>query len=391
MTDIIEDVVAGPTAFINKTLFGGGSDSSASSDALSAAKIEANAATNAANIQAQYQQQALDYLKQTGAVPQAVSSAALQKLAGLYGLTLPGTTEQIQNAATVNTSGGGNFDFSGPATQQQKDFFSLITSLSPEQFSTLENQVKDAEAINSGTYGLTGLSGTGETTPLFDQQAMIESAITSPLYQSIMGGQSAGEEAILRNAAATGGLRSGNVQENLYDYNTQLQNQALLQAYNDQMAQKQYELAGLQSLAGLPTNTNQIASTLSNIGSTYGTGTAAAGTATAQGILSAAQIEQAQQQQNIGNLMGLGQLGLLAYAVSDRRLKDNIRKIGKMGPYNFYKFTWNKIAQKMGLKGESAGCMADEVYYMNPEFVTILPNGFLAIYYGKLFDYVKGA
>ena len=123
-----------------------------------------------------------------------------------------------------------------------------------------------------------------------NQQALIDRAKASPLYQQIMGGQKAGEEAIMRNAAQTGGLRSGNVQSAMYDYNTQLQNQALTQTYGQQ-------LQGLQGLAGLFTNEQQIGQTMANIGKTQ-----------AQGIMGQAQA-QTQGTENMLNL-GLGVAGL---------------------------------------------------------------------------------
>ena len=108
-----------------------------------------------------------------------------------------------------------------------------------------------------GMYGLEGGEG--------NQQEMIDFAQQSPIYKAIMGGRQAGEQAIMRNAGQTGGLRSGNVQHNLYDYNTQLQNQATLTGFNQQMA-------GLQGLADLPTNTNAIAGAMGGIGQTLAQG-----------------------------------------------------------------------------------------------------------------------
>lgn len=168
----------------------------------------AGAATGAAQTQAQYQQQALDYLKGREQVPLEISGGALQQLGGLYGL--PG--------------------------------------------------------------------GVG------DQQAFIDQARQSPLYGAIMGGRQAGEEGIMRQAGMTGGLRSGNVQEALYDYNTQLENRALMGAYGEQ-------LGGLQYLAGRqPGGAANIANLTAGIGTTL-----------AGGQTAAAQAGQAGQ----ANLLGL--------------------------------------------------------------------------------------
>lgn len=209
-----------------------------------------------------------------------------------------------------------------------------------------------------GIYGLEGGEGS--------QQQMIESAMTSPLYKSIIGGRESGEEAILRNVAATGGLRSGNVQEALYDYNTQLENQALLEAYNQQVQ-------GLSGLAGLPSMAPLIAQTTAGIGQTQ-----------AQGIVGAAQSRQAEQESNWNRIMGIAQLGMSAAGMfSDRRLKKNLKKVGKVKGYNWYTWDWNGVAEKMGLKGSCSGVLADEIYDEHKDAV-FLKDLFLMVDYSKL-------
>jgi hypothetical protein len=211
-----------------------------------------------------------------------------------------------------------------------------------------------------GIYGLPGGVGT--------QQEFIEGIRQAPLYQEILGGREAGEEAILRSASATGGLRSGGVKEALYDYNVQLENQALLQAYNQQ-------LAGLTGMARLPSASAQIAQQMGDIGATR-----------AAGIQAAGQAQQAGTQQMFGNLMGIGQLGISAYGAgmfSDRRLKKNIVKTGKVKGFNWYNWEWNDVANKMGLTGKCTGVMADEVYDIAPDAVMV-KNLFLFVNYDLL-------
>jgi hypothetical protein len=81
--------------------------------------------------------------------------------------------------------------------------------------------------VNAGTASLTqqmallGLNGTA------DQQTSINALLSSPQYTS---GVQQGEEAILANASATGGLRGGNTQNSLSRFradllNTTIQNQ----------------------------------------------------------------------------------------------------------------------------------------------------------------------
>jgi hypothetical protein len=256
------------------------------------ADAAADASVQGANIQADYQREALAYLKETEEIPQLFREEALKGIAGAY-----------------NIEGGAG-----------------------------------------------------------SQRDLIDRALASPLYGSIMGGQEAGEDAILRNAAATGGFRSGNVQHNMYDYNVQLQNRALLESYNQQMQ-------GLQGLAMLPSNANQIAQQTSEIGTTYG-----------QGIIAAGQAQQ-QGYQNIGNnVMGAVNLGISAYDAgmfSDRRLKINIKKIGLYKGFNIYAWDWNIVANKMGLTGSTIGCMADEVYPKVKSAVSI-KNLFMFVDYSKI-------
>lgn len=258
-------------------LFGGGGDDAA------------DASRDAAQIRADYEREALDYLKEREALPQEYREAALDRLAGGVGI------------------------------------------------------------------------GTGES-----QEAQIERARNSPLYNAIMGSQQSGEEAILRNASMTGGFRSGNVQDNLYDYNTQLENRALLESYNQQQQQ-------LQGLAGLPSLAPAIAQSTSGIGQTL-----------AQGEIAAAQAQQTGGQQGINNMFGLGQLGLSAYeAFSDIRLKDNIRHIGKKNGHNWYKWDWNQEAYKLGLSGESEGYMAHEIMKVRPDAIKEI-DGYIAINMNRL-------
>jgi len=115
------------------------------------------------------------------------------------------------------------------------------------------------------------------------QAERIGLAKESPLYAEIMGSRKAGEEGILRGAAATGGLRSGNVQENLYDYNVGLQNTALTQSYNQQQAEEDRRLNELRGLAGLDTGTTQIAQTMGDIGGVKAAGITAEAQARTQG------------------------------------------------------------------------------------------------------------
>ncbi len=232
-----------------------------------------NAAEDAANIQAQSQRDALEYLKQTERLPQAYREGALAGLGAEYGF--------------------------------------------------------DA----NGKYGTDGMS-------------IIQRAEASPFYKTAV---QRGEEGVLRNASATGGLRSGSANEALAAVN---QN-ALMSSYANQ-------LSGLQGMAQLPSNANNIAGAMSGIGQTLG-----------QGMIGSANSAAAQQQANINNAAGAFQLGMQGYETfSDVRLKDEIELIGESNGHNIYSWLWNEAAGALGLVGRSYGVLAQEVEKTHPQAVT---------------------
>ena len=239
-----------------------------------------DASRDAANTQASYQRDALDYLKEREAMPQQFREGALQQLGGLYGLE----------------------------------------------------------------------GGTGS------QQQFIDQAKASPLYESLL---RSGDESALRNRSVTGGLRSGGAIADTQE----AQDRALLTSYNQQ-------LSGIQGLANMPSNVNQIASATSGIGQTL-----------AQGQVAGAQADVAQSNQQFGQLLGLGQLGLAAF--SDIRLKENIEYIGTSDGQNWYSWDWNKEASELGLTGKDQGVMAHEVYESKPESIGEL-NGYITVDYSQL-------
>lgn len=228
------------------------------------------------------------------------------------------------------------------------------------------------------------------------QEELITQARQSPLYGAIMGTQEAGEEAILRNASATGGLRSGRSNARLSDYGMQLENQALLQSFQQAQQRDDYErnlnLQGLSGLAQLPSNANAIAQQMGNIGQTQ-----------AMGIQGAAQARQQGMQNILGNTLGFANLGLQAYGMrqnqndgtgagadggsgfwfSDVRLKDGIEFVGERGGFNFYRWTWNEEAKALGLEGEAEGVLAHEVAETHPEAIG-LHDDYITVSYDAL-------
>lgn len=176
------------------------------------------AAQEASRLQADYQTQALDYLKQQEALPTELREGALTNLGALYG-------------------------------------------------------------VNGG-----------------DQQAALASLKASPLYEAIMSGQQAGENSILRNASVTGGVRTGNTQGALAQYNQDLSTQALMSG-----------LSGLQGLASLGSYAPEIAGMTTGIGTTLAQGDLAR----AQGHLAGSDsyVTAGRQERQYGHEIGMSMLG----------------------------------------------------------------------------------
>ena len=132
---------------------------------------------------------------------------------------------------------------------------------------------------------------------------LMTSAQDSPFYAQAL---DRGEEAILRGASATGGLRSGTTSENLARFGED----ALMDAYQqeqlgygqqqqlDQIREQEYT-QGVKGLAGLPSYATQIASGISGIGRTE-----------AAGVTGAAQADIVAQQQNLSGLLDMGKLAV---------------------------------------------------------------------------------
>lgn len=232
-----------------------------------------------------------------------------------------------------------------------------------EALAYLKQREKLPQAFREGAlkdlgaeYGLT-LDEKGNI--ISDGRSVLDRAEASPFYSTAV---RRGEDAVLRNASATGGLRSGNTNEALAEVNTN----ALLNAYNQQ-------LSGLQGFASLPSNANNIAASMAGIGQTM-----------AQGQIAEANYQNASQQNQMNNLTGLASLGLTAASFfSDRRLKSEIRYVGEENGHRKYTWVWNSLAEKLGLHGQGSGVMADEVELTNPHAV-YMRDGFKVVDYSAL-------
>lgn len=216
----------------------------------------------------------------------------------------------------------------------------------------LEPYVKGGLQGLGGQLDLLGLNGNGA------QQNAITALQNSPQFTAAL---QQGENSILQNASATGGLRGGNTQSALGQFSPAL----LAATINDQYA----KLGGLTSLG------QSSAAGVGNAGMQSGSQVAQLlqqqGAARAGGITGQAAINRQSQQQAFN--LGLNALGAF---FSDRRLKRNIVRIGTTARGNpIYRWDWKDGS------GGGEGVIADEVAHI-PGALVAHPSGYAMVDYG---------
>jgi hypothetical protein len=167
-------------------------------------------------------------------------------IAGVGGIANSSAKKSAANSAARAETNAANM-----AIAEQRDAREQMRAL-------LQPYVDAGNPALAGILGLTGLAGPGSQQAAFNQQEQ------SPLFQGIA---QQGENAILQNASATGGLRGGNVQGALAQFRPALLNQFIEQQYG-----RMAGIAGMgqNAAAGVGTagmNTaNQIGAQFGNIG-----------------------------------------------------------------------------------------------------------------------------
>lgn len=181
-----------------------------------------------------------------------------------------------QSAAAASAAGAQTASSAASIAEQRRQFDAVQKLLAPYSGA--------GEQSIAAQQSLLGLSGADA------QRQAIAGIESSPQFQSMM---QQGENAILQNASATGGLRGGNVQATLAQFRPQLLSQLI---------ESQFSKLGTVSGLGQASAAGQAAAaqqTGANIGNALTQqGQAAAGAALAQGQA------QAQMWGNIGGTIG---------------------------------------------------------------------------------------
>lgn len=285
-----------------------------------------------------------------------------------------GAAEDAANAQTASAASG--------IAEQHRQFDAVQKLLMP--------YANAGAGALTGQQDLIGLNGNGA------QQTAIDALKNGPQFQSML---AAGNNNILQNASATGGLRGGNTQAAIAQFSPQLLNQIIDQQYT--------------RLGGLTTLGQNSAAGVGNAGMATGNsvtnllqqqGAAQAGNALAQGRAQAGVANSITS--GIGAYAGMGGFGSFggssysnsnavngsgvdpygnlggastAGDFSDARLKTNIKRIGtstKGAP--LYEWEWKATGKK------GRGVIAQEVAHVPGAVAQDPATGFLTVDYSKV-------
>jgi hypothetical protein len=274
-----------------------------------------------------------------------------------------------------------------------KPLYGQTLTLSPEQQALLDQQNKTSMALGNlqdqAAARVAAQQARGYDDTLLADTNTATQAILNRLQPTLQQQRSGLETQLSNQGLARGteaynaALRDQNQREN------DLYQQAAMQGINLGMQQRQQ---GLQEQNYFNTrdinNLNALRSgsqvTTPQFGATPGGANySQAAQNQYQGQLGAYNAQQQASGNLMGGLMGLGgQLGaayMMAPVASDRRLKENISKVGQLdNGLNVYSYRY-KSGGPMHI-----GVMAQEVMEVNPGAVHIMPDGFLAVNYGAL-------
>lgn len=346
-------------------------------------------------------------------------TAAYNKALNLNNYNTLFGSQQTQQVGTDPQTGAPIYNTSINANPQLQGALNGLLGMASNSGSTAQNAINGLDTLgteyNNINSGLSGLSGSLSSTaaqnaqrqgqqaayasqtqyldPQFSQQQ--ESLSAQLANQGITPGSQAYNNAMTNfnnqkqqaySNAANQSILTGSqigtqnwqnqlagVQANAGLYGQQAQNLGAISGlYGQQVGISQTPYSNLQSLSGLVpgfSGTSQSAASPADISGLYNN--------QYQSRLAGYNAGQSSSNQLMGGLFGLGSAGLLAYGMSDRRAKRDIKRIGTwtngLGVYT-YRYAWEKT-------GRHIGFMADEVRKIAPAAVLRFADGFDRVNY----------
>lgn len=322
------------------------------------------------------------------------------------------TTRQVRNSdgswSTIKTSGNKSTSYVDPSYQAVKGYYipqyTATQKLSPQQQAIKDQQ--DAAQLNLGKlantksawlndylssdFNLDKILGKYDPSNAATEARLIE------LGRKRLDPMIAQQDESLRNRLANQGIKAGSdaygkelntFNQGRNDAYDQLILQGHGQAFNEGLTARQQAVQEALTSRNQPLNEilallggtqidqpNFVSTNMPTIPTTDNAGII---NQDYQNRLGAYQTKQAQTNGILGGLFGLGAAAIKA---SDRRLKKDIKPVGKLMGEKLYSYTYK------GDNKPQIGVMAQDIEKRRPDAIVPMSNGYKAVNYGKLFS-----
>jgi hypothetical protein len=235
--------------------------------------------------------------------------------------------------------------------------------------------VQSGTAANSMLANFLGLSGDSSApgyASLTTSLTPTAYAASDPSYQFL---QDEAQKAVERSASAKGSIYAPSTMTALQDRAAQVASTGFNDAFTRDMQSKASIYDMLNGVSGA--GQNQIGIN-AGLGANYADSISNNNIGLQNSILGAYQAKNANTQSMLSNWMGVGaKVGAAAAAASDRRVKDNIKLVGRKNGFNVYHFTYKGGSKRY------EGVMAQEVAETRPDAVVNI-GGILHVNYGRI-------
>lgn len=274
----------------------------------------------------------------------------------------PDTVQQYMSPYTSDVVNATGAQLNNQDAQQQQQVIGNAVSAGAwggDRSAIAQSELANQQSL-ANNQTIAGLENQGYTQGLNEFNTQQQAQIGANEANSWLNSQAGFAEGNLGNEALTTALTGATAQLNIGNQQQTLAQQQLNVPYEQFLAQQAYPYQQTGWLSGISTGIG---------GSSGGTGTT---TSPAPNSFS----------QDVGTAAGLGTLGYLGYlALSDRRMKENIKRIGTMdgknGKYSIYSYNYK------GDHEPRMGVIAQEVEKTNPHAVHEA-DGLKYVNYSKL-------
>lgn len=311
----------------------------------------------------------------------SLGKESANKLSGLLGIDTPNISSLYQGPEQLAKAAYHYYSSSDPDSQNRQLYMNsatgevgfygdtpLFSTQSGGKHNQAELEAKSREAYDR----LNVPPERGEDYGSLLEDFTMDDYEESPNYQFNL---AEGEKALNRASAARGNYNSPAAVKDLLGYSQNLASNEFLNSYNMFNQDKDSIYNKLMGTVG--TGQNAVSQQIP-VSESYSQGYTDLNSNLSQLQLAQQADKAAKRQSSFGNLANIAQLGIKAYAASDRRLKENIDPAGERNGFNLYKFNYKDLPDQKFI-----GVMAQEVQESRPDAVHEI-DGYLAVDYDAL-------